>query len=464
MIGCCKQCRKVVSEGRRGRSAGLWAARTVSNRKRREESNTMQNGEGSGYLSLLKTRPFALFFAGQVGSNLGDGLHLTAVTFFALRLGASPFELGVVAFCGIFPRILFGPLGGALADRWDRRATMIVMDLIRCVLVLAIPTLYFVDLISIWVLASLAFLLTSCSAFFLPASKAYIPEMIGKGRVNLANGLLQTTIWPAHFLGAGLIGPLQLVMDLPQVFFINAASYALSATTLSAIRLGPARKPEPEISNPSLLSNLLDGYQALKAEKALHIIVMTYAAYIFFWRGLLQVGLPLYVARELGGGAGLFGIFMAVNGAGEMVSSLLVGKMHLKRPLAVAFLGETLFGLAMLGVVASGHALPGPSGAAWLVGAFIFVGGLALPITDVPTLSAIQKRMPEGHVAKVFSYWNTMGAVGSALGTLLLGALFNLVPVIYGFLAGGAALILLGAAGASWMRSSEACAEGKLER
>ena len=392
-----------------------------------------------------------MFFTGQVGSNLGDGLQITAATFLALRIGASPFELGFVAFCGTFPRILFGPLGGALADRWDRRKVMIATDLIRCMVVLAIPTLYFTGLMNVWVLAALSFLLTSCSPFFLPASKALIPEIVGREKINLANGLLQTTIWPANFLGAGLIGPLQLVMDLPYAFFVNAGSYALSAATLWAMRVRPGETDESATSKPPLLDSMVDGYRALKIEKVLHTVVITYAAYIFFWRGLLQVGLPLYVSRELGGGAGLFGLLMAVNGGGELVSSLVVGKWRLKKPLAVAFSGQALFGMGMLGVAASSFVGLESAETVWLVGASIFLGGLALPVTDVPVLSTIQKRIPDEHVAKVFSYWNTLGAVGSALGTLLLGALFDVMPVTYGFLAGAIVLILLGSVGTGWV-------------
>ena len=409
---------------------------------------------------MLRMRPFALFFAGQIGSNLGDGLHLAAVTFLALRLGASPFELGAVTFCGIFPRIMLGPLGGALADRWNRLGTMIATDWVQSGMVLAIPILYFAGLLNVWLLAALSFALASCSPFFVPASKALLPEMVGGEKIRPANGLLQTTIWPAHFLGAGLIGPLQVIVDLPYIFFFNASSYALSALLLSFVRVRRQRMLSSVAPKIPLRMSLLEGYRALRASRELHAVVATYALLTFFWRGLLQVGLPLYVSRELSGttsaGAGLFGLLMAVNGVGEMISSLFVWKLRLSKPLLIAFAGEAMFGVAMIGVAVSRAAL---SGSVWLVGAFIFLGGLALPVTDVPTLSAIQERIPEEHIAKVFSYWNTMGAVGSSLGALLLGALFDQAPVSFGFALGGVSLLLLGTAGTQWIKWSKTGAE-----
>ena len=358
--------------------------------------------------------------------------------------------MGMVTFCGVFPRIVFGPVGGALADRWNRLGTMISTDWVRCAVVVAIPLLYFAGFLNVWVLAALSFALASCSPFFVPASKALLPEMVGGERIRPANGLLQTTIWPAHFLGAGLIGPLQAVLDLPYAFFFNASSYALSALLLSFVSIRRQRTSAFAAPKVPLGKSLLDGYRVLRERRELHAVVATYAILTFFWRGLLQVGLPLYVSRELSAGAGLFGLLMAMNGAGEMVSSLLVGKLRLGKPLLVAFSGEALFGIAMIGV-ALGAAL---SASVWSLVAFVFFGGLALPIADVPILSEIQERIPNEHVAKVFSYWNTMGAVGSASGALLLGVFFDLAPVGLGFVLGGVVLILLGTIGRRWIKSN----------
>lgn len=94
---------------------------------------------------------------------------------------------------------MFGPIGGVYADKWDKKKTMVITDFVRFFLVLLIPALYIADALSIAMIALISFALTSCSPFFVPASKAYIPKMVGKKNINLANGLLQTTLWH-HFL------------------------------------------------------------------------------------------------------------------------------------------------------------------------------------------------------------------------------------------------------------------------
>ncbi|WP_238544493.1 MFS transporter [Geomicrobium sp. JCM 19037] len=340
---------------------------------------------------------------------------------------------------------MFGPIGGVYADKWDKKKTMVITDFVRFFLVLLIPALYIADALSIAMIALISFALTSCSPFFVPASKAYIPKMVGKKNINLANGLLQTTLWPSFFIGAGLVGPINALINLPFVLVINALSFAIAGFLIMFIK---ANKNEDYSSgvkkDVKLFSSLKEGYIALRTEKALHFTVMTFGIYTFFWRGLLQVALPLYVTVTLGGGPGMFGVFMAVNGVGEMVGSLVMGKLKVERPMSVAFIGEILFGVAMVSVALAGDPL--------YIAVVLFIGGVTSPVTDIPILSSIQRSIQENHISKVFSYWNTMGAVGSSLGTLLIGIWLEFISPSTMFYIGGATLILVGALGVYLMK------------
>lgn len=399
-----------------------------------------------GYGTLLRDRSFSLFFSGQILTNMGDGLFAVALTFLTLRMDATPFELGFITFCSLLPRVLLGPVGGVIADRVDRRKLMVTADIVRFLLVLLIPILFNAGLLEMWSLALFACLLNSFSPILFPASKSLIPQLVGKDRLELANGLVQTIVWPSFFLGTGLVGALQWLLGFPDLLFVNAVVFLCSATAVFFMKVQPQERNESSVANASFWSNLRQGYHALKENRPLFARVMTYSIYTFFWRGLLQIGMPLFVTVQLDGDAGLFGIFMVLNGVGEMVSSLALGKMRFQNPTIVSFTGEILFGVAALGIALS-LLLPG---AVLFVSGFVFLIGVSTTLIDIPLVTTIQRQVPSDHIAKVFAYWSTMGSLGSSLGTLSMGKLLELVAIDRGFVISGFVLFATGVIGTAW--------------
>ncbi|MDQ0964515.1 MFS family permease [Streptomyces sp. B4I13] len=128
-------------------------------------------------------------------SSLGDGVSHAALPLLALASTRNPMALAVVTAAGTLPWLLFGVLGGALVDRWDRRRTMWVADAARAVL-LAIPAaLAALDMLSIPLLAAVAFLLGLGGLFFDTAATAYLPDLLGRDPALLerANSRLRGT-------------------------------------------------------------------------------------------------------------------------------------------------------------------------------------------------------------------------------------------------------------------------------
>jgi DHA3 family macrolide efflux protein-like MFS transporter len=216
------------------------------------------------YRELLKIPTFFRFFVGMMITNLGNGLFLTTITLFALHLGATPFELGVIGFCTILPRIVLGPIGGVYADRWNRLIVIQNAEWIRAALLLAIFIFYHTVGVSVWGLILLSTAITMVSPFHVAACKAYIPDIVESRQIGLANGLLQTVIWPAFFFGAGMIGPFQQWIGLPQIFALNAGFFILAAMILHTLP-APGSLSHSNRSL-SLIRHLGDGYQALRTE------------------------------------------------------------------------------------------------------------------------------------------------------------------------------------------------------
>lgn len=185
-------------------------------------------------LKPLKHRSIALLWSGQVLSSIGDETYRVAVVWLAVGLvGADAGYLAAVQAASV---LIFGLLGGIWADHWDQRRTMIWVDLLRGLIVLAPPIIASVMPLSIWTLFVVVVTVSSLSALFDPALQAVLPQLAGnKDQLQATNALLQTTRRLAFIAGPGLVGVLQRFIPVVHFFTLDAISFALSASSIAAL-------------------------------------------------------------------------------------------------------------------------------------------------------------------------------------------------------------------------------------
>ncbi|MDD9381156.1 MFS transporter [Streptomyces sp. ZAF1911] len=196
---------------------------------------------------------FGRLWTAQTVSSLGDGVTHAALPLLALTLTRDPMALAVVTAAGTLPWLLFGILGGALVDRWDRRRTMWVADAARAVL-LAIPAAAAVlDVLSIPLLAAVAFLLGVGGLFFDTAATAYLPDLLGRDPVLLerANSRLRGAQTAASGFAGPPAGSAMLALGRAVPLLADAVSFAISALLVRSLPAGP--RPVPAKARESLL-------------------------------------------------------------------------------------------------------------------------------------------------------------------------------------------------------------------
>lgn len=409
--------------------------------------------ERSSYLTLLKSRVYLPFFISQVLTNLSDGLLAIAIVYFAVALDASPWELGVITFAITLSRGFLGPIGGVLADKFNKRTYLICVEVLRTLLMLLLFALYTFDQTNIWGLMCFAVLVSTLFAVSVPAAKAVIPRLVKDSELQLANGLIQTVTWPAYFLGSGLLAVFLSLKVVDWVFLVIALFFAFSCVMLLALPPLVSKSATSDASEPNLgfWSQILAGYAEMRSDSVMHARVWTYGIFTFFWRGTLQILIPLAVLVQLKSPEWVFGALMFVNGAGEFIANLVVGKMKLYRPLVFTFLCEVLLGLGMLCLFSSFY-LPVPE-----VGLFsgALMIGIAAATIDIPLLTVIQKNVAEKNVGKVISYWFTIGSAGGALGNLALGIFFEFVSIKTGTFLLGVGVLAIGLVMINWARKND---------
>ena len=302
---------------------------------------------------VLSIKPFRRLWIALSLSSLGDWLSIVALTALAPSLASGGAAAKGSAVVGVWlatllPALLFGPLAGALADRLDRRMTMIVGDVIRGLLFLSIPL--FPHLTWIYVAK---FLAGVASQFWNPATAASVPNLVPKDKLERANQLSLLTTYGTAPLAAGLFSVLALVSEgisrvtplfhasnVDLALYFNAASYFISALTVYFIREIPKRHASDKISVPSTLRSIWEGWRFIGKTPVVRGLVVGMVG-AFAGAGVV-VGLGFtYITYTLHGGSVGWGLVFAAIFVG-MALGMVVGTRVLGN-----FSRRRLFGLSI---------------------------------------------------------------------------------------------------------------------
>lgn len=307
---------------------------------------------GPGLRELLAIRPFRNLFAAGSFSSFGDWLALLATTALAAELAAG----GVgeyLAVSGVFilriaPAVVLGPFAGLVADRFDRRRTLIIGDLLRFGLFFSIPLVG-----QLWWMYAAIVLIECISLFWNPAKDATVPNLVPPERLELANQLNligsygTAPIAALVFSGlAALAEPLRTLvpaLDPEGIFlaiYVNGLTFLVSALIVSRLAF-PPRVAETTLAGESVYRTLADGLLILKERPFVRGLIAGMLG--AFAAGGLVVGLATRFTKDMGAGAPGYGLLFVAVFTG-MATGLVLG------PRVLAGMSRPrLFGAALTG-------------------------------------------------------------------------------------------------------------------
>ncbi|HZI17096.1 MAG TPA: MFS transporter [Pyrinomonadaceae bacterium] len=201
-------------------------------------------GAGAGQVGIVellrRNANFRRLWLGQVVSQLGDWFNTIALYTLVLELTGSGRAVGLVLVARFVPSVVLGPLAGTIADRFDRRAVMIVCDVGRAVVVLGFLLVRGAE--DLWLVYALTAVQLTLSAFFEPAKSAAVPSVVAERELVTANTITSVT-WSAMLtLGAAVGGVMTAAFGSTAAFALDSLTYLLSAVFVAAVRL-PRRPP-----------------------------------------------------------------------------------------------------------------------------------------------------------------------------------------------------------------------------
>jgi len=341
-------------------------------------------------LHVLRRRDFRLLFTGQSVSVLGDRMVAVALAFAVLGIGGSPSEVGIVLAARIFPSAACALIGGAVADRASRRSVMVAADLVRVASQGAIAALLIGGAAQVWTLALLSGVAGAASGFFGPASIGLIPEVVPAEELQPANALRSSGASAGEIIGPLLAGLLVAGAGAGWAIAADAATFAVSAACLLALRL-PGRVAT---GSGSFLADLREGWAVFSSRTWVWAMVAYFAVANLFWGAWSSLG-PVVADRDLGGAAA-WGTILAAVGVGALAGSVLATQVRPSRPLVFVALCEALFALP-LGFLAA------TSIVALLILAAL-ISGVGLMLGMSVWESTLQRHVPADSISRVSSY------------------------------------------------------------
>lgn len=372
-------------------------------------------------LRALKHRNFQLFFAGQLISLIGTWMQTVAESWLVYRLTGSSLLLGSVAFASQIPVFLMAPIGGTVADRFNRHRIIITTQCLSMVLALTYAGLTISDFIRAsrtWPIFVLAALLGVVNAFDIPARQAFIVEMVG--REDLMNAIALNS---SMFNGARVIGPSVAGIIVAKIgegwcFFANGISYVAVIAGLLRMRVNVTAR----VVTASPLENILEGFRYVRSTRPVRALLLMLG--IVSLVGMPYVVLmPVFAKQILHGGARELGILMGSTGVGALLGALtLATRTGLKGISVWINAASAGFGISLVLFCGVSYFLPQYF---WLATASLVPVGFSMMVQMASSNTLIQAMVPDHLRGRVMSVYSMMFMGMAPFGAFFAGALAN---------------------------------------
>lgn len=381
-------------------------------------------------LATLRNRNFALVWLGGLVSFFGDWVLLIALPVYVYDLTGSTLATGGMFVAQTLPRLLFGSIAGVFVDRWDRRRTMLVANLLCAAALL--PLLLARSAGDLWLIYLAAFLQTACSLFFQPAETALVPQLVGENHLLHANALIALNWELTRLVAPPLGGLIMVVLGIGSAVAVDAASFLLAAALVALVAGAPrAAERQPRAGMwRAVWREQAEGLRLVRGD-SLVAAVFAITATAMVAEGIINVlGFP-WLKQVLGGGALERGWLTSAQAVGGLLGGLLIGRVaRAARPVHLIGASGVVLGLLSLAYV-NVPAL-GIAPELWLPAAISLKLLMGVPImgmfVSVDTL--LQQNVADRYRGRVFGAYGAVSALAVLAGQVVASTLGDAVGIV----------------------------------
>lgn len=267
--------------------------------------------------SLGHSRNFRLFFVGQAVSVTGTWMQMVATAWLVLRITGSGVALGIDTALAFGPILLLGPLGGVIADRFDKRRILIATQFAYGILAIVLWGLVASDVVQLWMVYGLSFLQGVVTSIDNPTRQSFYSEMVRPRDLTNAVSLNGAVMTGTRIIGPALAGVLIAGVGMEWCFLINGLSYLAVIASLSVMDKGELRPNRSRLGSGAIREGLRYVWRTDALRRPLLLMSV-----LFLFSFNYSVLLPLLAERTFNGDAGTLGLLFSVMGVGSLGGAL----------------------------------------------------------------------------------------------------------------------------------------------
>ena len=360
-------------------------------------------------------KKFLMIWSGELISSIGSGMTAFALSVYVYQTTGSATYVSLITLLAYLPTVLLSPLGGVLADRYDRRLLMIIGDLFS-----GLGLAYVLWNIQTGSDSMLPICIgVTFNAVFVallePSFKATITELLTEEEYARASGMVQIAGNAKFLISPALAGILLAVADIRLILLIDIGTFLITVTTVAIVRksVGKAVKNERQ----SIVREMRLGFAEINKSKGIRILIIL-MSFVCFFVGILQtLTSPMVLAVS---NAETVGIMESLCAVGMLLGSVFIGILGIKNNFSTV--------LCVAGILSGIFiALTGVNKSIFVTGAGIFLFFLALPFMNTSADVLIRKNIPNELQGRVWGIISLLSQTGTVLAYALSGVLADYV-------------------------------------
>lgn len=396
----------------------------------------------------MKNKNFIIIVIGQIISLFGNAIQRFSMSLYLLAFTGSTSTFATILSLSTIPYIIFAPIAGRLSDKINKKKIMVYLDLFCFALIGIYAFILFKGNDNVLIVGTVMFILSICATLYGPAVTSSIPQIVEEEKLTSANGVINQVGSIVNFVGPILAGILYGLLGIKIIVIINAVSFLISAIMEMFLNI-----PDVEIENIDIKNEVAvtkdnekimslnfiknsfmgskDVFIYLKREKKIVLgIIVSYALCNIFLSPILTIVAPYFVNILLGFSSEVYGIVEGVFVLGMILGGFWISvkpnmfsmkKVHYTYlPMIAGVITMSSLGFINL----NNYALA----IIFALGGFVIM--LSLALSNVLTLTFIQKQVPGEMIGSVSAFSTAVATISVAPGQLLFGQVIDLgVPI-----------------------------------
>lgn len=378
----------------------------------------------------MKNKNFIIIVLGQIISLFGNSIQRFSMSLYLLQFTGSTATFANILAISTIPYIIFAPISGKLSDSVSKKKIMVYLDLFCAILMGGYAFVLLREKDNTLIIGAVMFILSICYTLYGPAVTASIPQMVEEDKLTSANGIINQVNSIVNFLGPIFAGILYGLLGIKLIVIINAISFLISAIIELFIDIKDIEKNKEKVFSMKFINksfiDMKDSFIYLKnKKKSILGIIASYAFCNIFLVPILSIVAPYFINIFLQLSSKVYGIVEAICVLGMILGGFFISiKPNLFSIKKVHYtyypmiLGVTI--MTVLGFIKINNYI--------MAGIFAFSGMLimlSLALSNVLTLTFIQKEVPLNMLGRVSAFSTAVATISVAPGQLLFGQVID---------------------------------------